>query len=104
MKDFLERRDGAIGREIGRMHEEFRHFGLPAGVYFVLGHFREGARKVCGFDVTHQETVGPQEERVVAPARFTQSLLHFGPDRAMALLVLFEPLGAHLQHEADALH
>jgi hypothetical protein len=38
------------------------------------------------------------------PARFAQSVYHFGPDFAVTFPVFLEAIFFDLQHETDALH
>src|SRR3954451_14105985 len=100
VEDLLEAHQALVGT----LAEERRHLLLPAIVDVGLRHRALRRLEVLGLDVADEQPVVAQEQRVVAPAGLAQRLLHLGPHVAVALLVLFEPLGVVPQQEADALH
>src|SRR3954447_12668221 len=100
VEDLLEAHQALVGA----LAEERRHLLLPAVVDVGRRHRALRRLEVLRLDVADQQPVVAQEQRVVAPARRAQGLLHLRPYIAVALLVLVEPLRVDLQQEADALH
>jgi hypothetical protein len=96
MKHFLQREHSAVWRDTRRIHKKASHLALPASVNLLLGHEAAGALEVFGFEIADQQAVGAEKERVVAPAGFSQRLLHVFPDGTMAALIFFNAVGPDL--------
>src|SRR5215469_3431280 len=88
VEDFFQRAHRAIGENAVGLNEEIPHLALPALVYFFLRHARPCLLEVLSLQVSDQQAVVPQKQRVVAPSRFTQGRLHLRPNLTMALPVL----------------
>lgn len=104
MEDLFQRAHGAVGGAAVEVDEELAHFSLPAGVHFTGGHAVETGLEIFTFDVADKQAIGAKKQRVVAPSGIAQRLEHLGPDFAVALLVLIEPVGFDLEKEAVASH
>ena len=104
MKDFLERGHGLIGQQMFRLDKESGHFALPAVIDFAMGHGCARALKAFRFEITDQQTIGPQEERIVVPAGFPEGLLHFRPHRTVTFFVVLKAFRLDLQNKTDSLH
>ena len=93
MEDFFQRLHGAIGQCFVGLNEEIAHLALPSFIDVAFRH--TGARffKVVRLKIADEQAAVAEEQRIVAPSRFTQGSSHFGPHFAMTLLVFVEPFG-----------
>lgn len=92
MEHFFEAQHHLVRAAARYAFEEGPHFGLPARVDFQLRHTRAGLVKVIRFQVTHQQPVVTQVERIVPPAGIVERLPHFRPNFPVAGLVFFQPV------------
>src|SRR5690349_13001864 len=104
MEHLFERLHGAIGQGASRLDKKAGHFFLPTFVDLTTSHASPSSFEVFCLEVSDQQSVWTQEQGVVVPSRFAQGCQHLGPYAAVAGLVFVEPIGSHLQNEADALH
>jgi hypothetical protein len=73
-------------------------------IYLPLCHASPHTLEIFRLQISDQEAVIPQKQRVVSPPGFPQGCLHLWPHLAMALFVLFQSLRFDLQYEANSLH
>src|SRR5580693_8752660 len=104
MKNLFERGHGLVGQEALGLHEESGHLALPAFVHFARSHTGACALEVFGLEITDQEAICAEEERIVVPAGFAEGADHFWPNRTVAFFVFGEKFPFHLKHETDSLH
>jgi hypothetical protein len=103
MEDFFQQFQLAIGRPPLRVFEKTSHLGLPAIVNLSYSHASESLIEVRCFEVSNEQPVFPQEQRVVAPTGLTQGLEHLRPHYLVPRLVLLHPFGLYSKLEADTL-
>src|SRR5205823_6936393 len=104
VKNFFQRLHGTIRQCAVGLNKKVSHLALPTIIHVPFGHSGPGAFKIFRFQIADEKSIVPQEQRVISPSSFPQSLLHFGPHISMALFVFFEPLRLYLQYKADTLH
>ena len=103
----LANRDGTLreGAASLRRHgfpwesQEIGHLVLPARVDFLPHHSRSCLLKIRSLQVTDQQPVVAQKERVIVPTGFAQRLEHFRPHLLVALLVLRETTLLYVQQK-----
>ena len=69
----MQRAHGAIGENAVGLNEEIPHLALPALVYFFRRHAGTCLLEVLSLQISDQQAVVPQKQRVVAPTRFPQA-------------------------------
>ena len=92
MKYLFEWHHGLIRKQTLWLDKQVSHFVLPALVHLTAGHPGARALEVFCFEVPHEQSVWPKEERIVVPASFTQGVFHLRPDGTMAFFVFLQPL------------
>lgn len=104
VKHFLERQHASVGGGVPQRLKEGRHFCLPARIDRMLVHAGASLLKVWGLQVSDEEAVRLQEERIVVPARGSQRVEHFGPDLMMTLAVFIDPVRPDFQQKTNTRH
>src|SRR5262245_24591612 len=104
MKDLLELCEAGVWLGHPEFLEELGHLRLPGPVHVGVRHPNKCTFERLCLEVTDEESVSPQEQRVVGPAGPVEGTKHVGPDSSMSFLVLLDPVLLHLELEAHALH
>src|SRR5262245_61183503 len=104
VEDLLQALQSGIGALTGRQLKELRHLCLPARVDLGRVHTGEGSAKGLGLEITDEQSVVAQEERVTAPTAPAERLQHLRPDRPVTRAVFLEPIGTNPEQEADSFH
>src|SRR3954447_16770048 len=88
MENFLKRRHDAIRMIAVRRDKKFRHLTLPLFIDGTLCHLLPRLPEVVRFQIPDEQPIRTEEQRIISPAAFTKSLLHFRPNSAMSMSVL----------------
>lgn len=78
-------------------YEKRSHFPLPLRVYVPALHFRQRMLEIGRFQISDQESVGPQEQGIIVPAGLAEGAKHLRPDLAMPVFIFFQLLRADVQ-------
>src|SRR5688572_28407034 len=97
VEDLLEALQSGVRALVSGKLEERSHLGLPAGVHLALFHCLNRRLEVVAVQISDQQAVVAEKERVVAPACLPESVERLRPNLAMARPVLVEAVGAHAQ-------
>src|SRR6478672_8753234 len=79
VEDLLQLEEAGVWGGAAEVFEQVAHLGLPERVDLPRLHAGHGSVEVIGLEVPDEETVLPQEERVVAPAVLLQRVQHLRP-------------------------
>src|SRR5215471_8690553 len=104
MEDLGDPAESLVGPLVAEAGEERRHLRLPAVVGVGPRHPLQRRLVVVGLQVADKQPVVGEEDGVVRPAGAAQRRGHLGPDPAVGLPVLLQPVRPDTGEEADALH
>jgi hypothetical protein len=103
VKDLFQQLQLAIGWTLLRVFEKPLHLSLPAIVNLSQSHAGERLIEVGRLEISDEQPVFSQEQRVISPSGLTQSIQHVGPHDPMPSLVFVDPVFLNLKLEANAL-
>src|ERR1700692_1871492 len=103
MKNLFQQLQLAVSRPPSRAFEKISHLGLPAIVDLSQSHARKSMIEVGCLQVSNEQPVFPQEQRVVSPTGLIQSIEHLRPHCLVPRLVLVDPVLLDSKLEANTL-
>jgi Xaa-Pro aminopeptidase len=103
MENLFQAHHALVGAS-GKTGKERLHIALPFLVDVELFHLKESLLEVGRFQVTNQQAVIAQKQRVVVPACSGQRLQHFRPNLFVPFFVFFQPVRPDLQEKTNSLH
>jgi hypothetical protein len=96
MKNLFEGRHRPVRQHPGGPHKEILHFSLLAFVHLAFSHLGTRSFEVFSFQVSNQQAILAQKQRIVTSTGLAQSRQHFRPYCTMPVLALLDPFGLDL--------
>lgn len=103
MEDLFQQFHLAVSGPPLRVFEKTFHLRLPAIVNLSQSHARKSLIEAGCLEISNEQPVFPQEQRVVAPTGLTQSIEHLRPHGLVPCLVLVDPVFLYSKLEANTL-